>query len=164
MEKMENEKYLNKLQKEEKEKEEVSKMEKVMEETKKELGVNPEVGSKKELKRKLTKEKRRRRRDIKQQKKERKENIKEIQTIEKEKIKTMEIKTIEKIKKICEEGFQICKEGVKYLWNNHKVLTSFCLLSLILIILGYSYVIPTLMIFYGANLFAKFTLHLFYED
>jgi Ca2+-dependent lipid-binding protein len=134
---MENEKYLNKLQRrgERKEKEEVSEMKRLMEETKKEMGVNPEVRSKKELKRKLTKEKRKKKKDIKQQKIERKEDMKEVQAME-------------KIKKIC-------KKGTKYLWNNHKVFLIFCLLSLIFFILGYDYIAYVLIFYYGAILYYR---------
>jgi len=114
-----------------------------MEETKKELRVSSEVGSKKELRRKLMKEKKRRRRDIKQQKIERKEDMKEVQTMK-------------KIKKIC-------KKGAKYLWDNHKVFLIFCLLSLIFYVLGYDYIAYLLILNYGAILFHRFIWSLIFS-
>jgi hypothetical protein len=73
-------------------------------------------------------------------------------------------KGIKKASKITYLAFKfICKEGAKYLWNNHRVFLAVSLFSLILIALGYGYAVPTIILYYGGLVFWKMVLS-YYED
>jgi hypothetical protein len=66
------------------------------------------------------------------------------------------MKRIKKACKIAYIAFKfICKEGAKYLWNNHRVFLAVSLSSLIFIALGYKFEAFVLIMVYSMLLFWK---------
>jgi hypothetical protein len=74
------------------------------------------------------------------------------------------MKRIKKACKIAYIAFKfICKEGAKYLWNNHRVFLAVSLSSLIFIALGYKIAAFGLIMLYSVLVFWKMILS-YFED
>jgi len=78
-----------------------------------------------------------------------------------------EVQIMKRIKKACKITYIafkfICKEGAKYLWNNHRVFLAVSLSSLIFIALGHKCEAFVLIMLYGMLLFWRIILSYLFD-